>query len=433
MRTNRRRFLQTATLAAASAAVACSRTDSRGTGTAPTAASPNLPDAIRALKAMTAGIVPISEDERRQRIAKAQRLMAEHRMDAIFMEGTTSCYYYTGMRWFQSERTFGVVIPASGALAYVCAAFEEETARGLIKPAFGDEVRVWQEDDSPYALIAGIVKDRGIKHHRIGVEERVRFFVAEGIRKAAPGMDIVEATPVTAGCRMFKSNAEIALMQRANDVTIAAYRAGLATLREGMTREELERNLSSAFAALGFTGSATVQFGKWTALPHGSSAPQTLREGDVVMIDDGAECEGYLSDITRTVVLGKPTARQTDVWNKELAVQTAAFNAIKIGVTCDAVDAATRAAIEKAGFGPGYKLPGLPYRTGHGIGLDEHEWANIVKGNTTPIQPGLCFTDEPMISIPGEFGIRLEDDVYIGEDGPHFFSRQSVSIDQPFG
>lgn len=396
-------------------------------------AADELPEVIRSLKPMTDGVVPISEDERQQRIAKAQRLMAEQRMDAIFMEGATSCFYFTGMRWGASERTFGVVIPAVGKLAYVCPGFEEDRARELIKPAFGDEIRVWQEDESPYAVIASIVRDRGVRHRRIGVEERVRFFVAEGIRKAAAGFEVVEATPVTAGCRIYKSKAEIALMQKANDVTIAAYRAGLATLREGMPQDELERNLAAAFTQLGFPGYASAQFGKWTSLPHGSSTPQKLKEGDVVMIDDGASCEGYGADITRTVVFGKPSPRQVQVWNTELEAQNAAFTAAQIGATCESVDAAARAVILKAGYGPGYKVPGLPHRTGHGMGLDGHEWTNFVKGNTTPIAPGMCFSDEPMIVIPGEFGIRLEDDLYIGEDGPRFFTKQSVAIDQPFG
>ena len=425
MEINRRRFLQAAAVSAGTMAAGCAKQDAE--------ADDEVPAAIRALKPMTDGVVPISDDERKQRIDKAQRLMAEHQIDAIFMEGATSCFYYTGMRWGQSERTFGVVIPAAGRLVYVCPGFEEARARELLKPVFGDEVRVWQEEESPSAVIAGIVRDRGIKHRRIGVEERVRFFVAEGIRKAAAGIEVVEATPVTAGCRMFKSKAEIALMQRANDVTIAAYRAGLATLRAGMPQGELERNLAAAFRALGFPGYASAQFGKWTALPHGSATPQKLKEGDVVMIDDGAECEGYVSDITRTVVFGKATARQTEVWNKELEAQTAAFKAVEIGAPCERVDAAARAVIEKAGFGPGYRVPGLAHRTGHGMGLDGHEWTNFVKGNTTPIQPGMCFSDEPMISIPGEFGIRLEDDLYVGEDGPHFFSKQSLAIDQPFG
>jgi Xaa-Pro dipeptidase len=375
--------------------------------------------------------VPITADERHARIAKAQRLMAEQKIDAIFMEGTASCFYFAAMRWGQSERTFGLVIPAKGDVAYVCPGFEEDRARELIK--FGNDVRTWQEDESPYAVIAGIVKDRGVQHRRIGMEERVRFFIADGVHKAAPGFDIVDATPVTAGCRIYKSKAEIALMQRANDATIAAYRASFATMKDGMTQGELSANIAAAFRALGFTGGASVQVGQWSALPHGSITPQKIKEGDIVMVDGGTSCEGYASDITRTTVFGKPTPRQIEVWNKEKEAQTAAFNAMKLGAPCESVDAAARAVIEAAGFGPGYKVPGLPHRTGHGIGLEGHEWTNFVKGNTTPLAPGMCFSDEPMIAIPGEFGIRLEDCVYFDESGAHFFTRQSVAIDQPFG
>jgi len=391
----------------------------------------NLPPTIQALQPMTSGIVPITEEERRARIAKAQRLMEEQRIDAIFMEGGTSSFYYVGMRWGQSERTFGVVIPAKGKIAYVCPGFEEDRARELIKPAFGDEVRTWQEDESPYQVIGNIVKDRGIQFRKIGIEERVRFFIADGIRRDT-GLEVVDATPITAGCRMIKTKAEIALMQRANDVTIAAYKAALATMREGMTQDELEGNITAAFARLGFRGAISAQFGKWTALPHGSATPQKLREGDVVMIDDGVTCEGYQSDITRTVVFGKPTQRQKDVWEIEKRAQAAAFEAIKIGAPCEAVDAAARKVIVDAGFGPGYKVPGLPHRTGHGMGLDGHEWTNFVKGNKTPIAVGMCFSDEPMLAIPGEFGIRLEDDVYIAEDGARWFTKPSPAIDKPF-
>jgi Xaa-Pro dipeptidase len=401
------------------------------TGFDPQARTDGLPAAIQALTPMTAGIVPIADDERRERIAKAQRLMEEQKIDGIFMEGGTSCFYFAGMRWGQSERTFGLVIPAKGAIAYVCPGFEEDRARELIKPAFGDEVRVWQEDESPYQIIGKIVTDRGVRFRRIGIEERVRYFIADGIRRDSR-MEIVDATPVTAGCRMFKSRAEIALMQRANDATLAAYKAALTTLREGMTQDDLTRNIVSGFTRLGFRGAVSVQFSKWTALPHGSATPQRLREGDIVMIDDGVTCEGYQSDITRTTVFGKPTPRQIDVWEIEKRAQAAAFKAVAIGATCESVDAAARNVIVDAGFGPGYKVPGLPHRTGHGIGLDGHEWTNFVKGNKTPIQPGMCFSDEPMLAIPGEFGIRLEDDLYIAEDGPHYFTKPSVAIDRPF-
>ncbi len=392
-----------------------------------------MPSVIESLKLMTDGVIPISVNERKARIAKAQELMAKEKIDGIFIEGTTSSFYYTGMRWGQSERTFGLVIPASGAIAYVCPKFEEDRARELINPVFGDEVRCWEEHESPYALILGIIKDRGVKYHRIGMEERVRFFIADGVRKIGTGFEVVDATPVTAGCRMYKSDAEIALMQKASDVTIAAYQAAFQTIRDGMSQSELAGNISMAFEKLGYSGGAMVIVGKYSALPHGSIVPQTIHEGDVILIDGGTSCEGYASDISRTIVLGKPTQRQRDVWNIEKAAQDAAFAAIKIGATCESVDHAARSVIESAGFGKQYKLPGLPHRTGHGIGLEGHEWTNFVKGNMTKIAPGLCFSNEPTISIPGEFGIRLEDCLYIANDGPHFFSKQSISIEQPFG
>ncbi|MEN9697023.1 MAG: Xaa-Pro dipeptidase [Bacteroidota bacterium] len=378
-------------------------------------------------------IVPITVAERKQRIAKAQELMAREKMDAIFLEGTTSCFYFTGMNWGQSERTFGVVIPAKGALVYICPKFEEDRAKELIKSEFGTEIRCWEEHESPYALILSAVKDRGVQYHRIGMEERVRFFIANGVKKLATGFDIVDATPITAGCRMIKSNAEIALMQIANDVTIEAYKMAFPSVRPGMSQSELSANISGAFRKLGFSGGAMVIVGKYSALPHGSIAPQIIQEGDIVLVDGGTSCEGYASDISRTIVVGKPTQRQVDIWNLEKQAQDAAFAAIKIGAPCEVVDAAARGVIEKAGFHKNYKLPGLPHRTGHGIGLEGHEWTNFVKGNKTPIQVGMCFSNEPTISIPGEFGIRLEDCLYIAEDGPHFFTKQSVSIEQPFG
>ena len=378
-------------------------------------------------------VVPISVDERKQRIARAQELMGQQKIDAIFLEGTTSCFYFTGMRWGQSERTFGVVIPAKGSIIYICPKFEEDRAKELIKPACGDEGRCWEEHESPYALIVEAVKDRGVVYHKIGMEERVRFFIADGVKKAAPGMEIVDATPITAGCRMIKSKAEIALLQIANDVTIEAYKLAFPSIKPGMSQTEFSGNISSAFRKLGFSGGAMVIVGKYSALPHGSIAPQTIQEGDIVLIDGGTTCEGYESDISRTICVGKPSQRQIDVWNTEKQAQDAAFAAIKIGAPCEVVDAAARAVIEKAGFHKNYHLPGLPHRTGHGIGLDGHEWTNFVKGNKTPIQVGMCFSNEPTISIPGEFGIRLEDCLYIGEDGPHFFTKQSISIEQPFG
>jgi Xaa-Pro dipeptidase len=390
-----------------------------------------VPDLIQRLRKMTAGIVPISEDERKGRIAKAQRLMAEQKIDAIYLEPGSSMFYFTGMRWGTSERMFAVVIPQRGELAWVCPKFEEERARELIK--FGNDIRTWEEDESPYRRVAQIFRDRGIRSGRIGIEERVRFFLFDGIRQAAPRLEFVSATPITAGCRMFKSPAELALMQKANDLTIVAYRATWATMRDGMPQDEFTNNCATAFRNLGVQGGVFCSFGKYTAFPHGSSTPQTLEEGDVVLMDGGCAVEGYQSDITRTFVFGKPTQRQRDIWDLERKSQDAGFAAAKIGAPCEAVDAAARKVITDAGFGPDYKVPGLPHRTGHGIGLDGHEWTNFVRGNKTPIQPGMCFSDEPTIVIYGEFGIRLEDCLYITEKGAKFFTNQSPSIDKPFG
>jgi Xaa-Pro dipeptidase len=390
-----------------------------------------VPDLIQRLRKMTAGIVPISDDERKGRIAKAQRLMAEQKIDAIYLEPGSSMFYFTGMRWGTSERMFAVVIPQRGELAWVCPKFEEERARELIK--FGNDIRTWEEDESPYRRVAQIFRDRGIRSGRIGIEERVRFFLFDGIRQAAPRLEFVSATPITAGCRMFKSAAEIALMQKANDLTIVAYRATWATMRDGMPQDEFTNNCATAFRNLGVQGGVFCSFGKYTAFPHGSSTPQTLEEGDVVLMDGGCSVEGYQSDITRTFVFGKPTQRQRDIWDLERKSQDAGFAAAKIGAPCEAVDAAARKVITDAGFGPDYKVPGLPHRTGHGIGLDGHEWTNFVRGNKTPIQPGMCFSDEPTIVIYGEFGIRLEDCLYITEKGAKFFTNQSPSIDKPFG
>lgn len=430
MAQNRRSFLS---MAALSAGAMTFSNQIFGNNVNSTHLDANLHSAIAGLQPMTDGVTPISVEERKQRIVKAQQLMDQHKMDAIFLEGTVSCTYFTGMRWGQSERTFGIVIPAKGSITYICPKFEEDRAMELINPVFGNEVRCWEEHESPYAVIFGAIKDKGVKYKRIGMEERVRFFIADGVKKLATGFEVVDATPITAGCRMYKTKAEIELMQKANDVTIEAYKAAFATIRPGMSQTELSNNITAAFKKLGYNGGASVQVGKYSALPHGSIVPQTILEGDVVMVDGGTSCEGYASDITRTIVVGKPTQRQIDVWNLEQQAQNAAFDAIKIGAPCEVVDAAARAVIENHGFNKSYKLPGLPHRTGHGIGMEGHEWTNFVKGNKTPIAVGMCFSDEPTISIPGEFGIRLEDCLYIAEDGPKFFSKLSPSIEQPFG
>lgn len=428
MCTDRRDFLK---LSAAGLAVAGMAGITRGEEAAEMVQQRDTPDAIRKLRRMTEGIVPISRAERLGRIEKARRLMRQNRIDAIFLEPGSSMFYYTGMRWGLSERMFALVIPQRGEIAWVCPKFEEERARELIK--FGTDIRTWEEDESPYKRVAEILRDRGVRAGRVGMEERVRFFMFDGVRKAAPALQFVDATPVTAGGRMYKSPAELALMQRANDITIVAYKATHDSMREGMTQDEFSGNCSAAFRALGVQGGVFCSFGAYTAFPHGSSTPQKLKEGDVVLMDGGCSVEGYQSDITRTFIFGKPTARQREIWNLEKRSQDAGFAAAKVGAPCEAVDAAARQVIVDAGFGPDYKVPGLPHRTGHGIGLDGHEWTNFVRGNKTPMRPGMCFSDEPTVVIYGEFGMRLEDCLYITENGPKFFTKQSPSIEEPFG
>ncbi len=390
----------------------------------------DVPAPIAALKPMTDGLSSITDAERHARLDKARRLMGEQGIGAVVIEPGPTMTYYTGVRWGLSERTFALVLPARGEPGWVCPAFEEARARELIR--FGTDVRVWQEDENPFAVIGGFLRDRGAASGRVGLEETVRFFVADGIRAAVPDVQLVSATPVTAGCRMYKSAAELALMQRASDMTIAAFGAAFATLREGMTQHDLERNMGMALTRVGGSDPwALVGFGKYSAFPHGSVQPQQLRTGDIVLLDAGCAFQNYQSDITRTTVFGRPTARQREVWNVERRAQDAAFRAAQVGVACEAVDAAARKVLTDAGFGPDYRVPGLPHRTGHGIGLEGHEWTYFVRGNRTPIAPGMCFSDEPTIAIPGEFGIRLEDCLYITEDGPRFFSRQSEAIDRP--
>jgi Xaa-Pro dipeptidase len=403
---NRRLFLATA----AAARFAPSQTQT------PPPPAP-VPEAIRNLKPMTAGIQPIGPEERRARVEKAGRLMRENTLAAIVLESGSSLFYFTGTRQIGS----GVcILPASGDPVWV--------VPGNFAGKLGGDVRTFAEAAEPYKVMSQALSGR-----RIGIEERVRFAVYDGLRKELPSAEFVSADSVTVACRVIKSPAEIALMQRANDITIEAYRAALATLREGMTQRDLSNNIAAAYRALGVQGFAMAIFGKYTAFPHGSVQPQQLREGDMVLIDDGCTVDGYQSDITRTTVFGKPAARQRQVWDIERKAQDAALAAARNGATCESVDAAARKVITDAGFGPGYKVPGLPHRTGHGIGLDGHEWTNLVKGNKTKLAPGMCFSNEPTIVIYGEFGVRLEDCMYVTESGAKLFTKQSPAIDQPFG
>ena len=394
----------------------------------------SLPPSLAQLKSRKSEAVPIPREERHGRQQRARKLMSENALDAIVLMSGTSLNYFTGIRWWGGERLFALVLPAKGAAFYVCPAFEEDRAREEIANAPDGErpdVRTWQEDESPYQRLAQGLKERGIRSGKLGIEETVRFFFADGIAQAAPQVALVSATPVTAGCRMIKSAREIALMRLACQVTLSAYEAVYHALREGMTQQQVEDLIAAAYGQLGFPGEASVEVGEHSAFPHGSSTPQIIREGSIVMIDDGCTVEGYQSDITRTFVLGKASDKMKTVFDIVHRAQAAALAAARPGVESGAVDAAARKVITDAGYGPDYKY--FTHRLGHGMGMDGHEWPYLVRGNATKLAPNITTSDEPGIYIRGEFGIRLEDDMHITEDGAELFTPQSLSLEDPFG
>lgn len=425
---SRRRFLQVGTLAGAAVS-----TNALGTARTQEECAP-LPPSIAGLKSMKDGATPITSEERRERQEKARRLMQANNLDAILLTGGTSLDYFTGVRWWGEERLFATVLPAKGAAFYVCPAFEEGRAREQIaRSAAGEpaDVRIWQEDESPYQRVAQGLKDRSMTTGTLGMEETVRFVFYEGIAKAAPQVRITSATPVTAGCRMVKSNHEIELMRLAAKVTLVAYEAAYRAIREGMTQSEFEDLITAAYKQLGFLGEVTVQVGEYSAFPHGSVAPQVIRKGTIVMVDDGCTVEGYQSDITRTFVIGKASDRMKTVFDIVHRAQTTALKTARPGLQCQEVDAAARKVIADAGYGPDYKF--FTHRLGHGMGMDGHEWPYLVGGNATPLTANMTFSDEPGIYIRGEFGIRLEDDMHITENGAELFTPQSPSLENPFG
>jgi Xaa-Pro dipeptidase len=392
-----------------------------------------LPEAIRKLKSRKAEAQPITTAEREQRMERARQLMSENKIDAIMVTGGTSLVYFTNIHWWMSERLFAVILPVKGNPFYVCPAFEEDRAREQIAGGPGGnnaEVRTWQEDESPYQRIAEGLKDRNLTTGNMGMEETVRYVFSEGLSTAAPGLHLVSATPVTAGCRMIKSQHELQLMKLANEVTLAAYEAAYRSTKEGMTQNDFGAMVQAAHAQQGFEGGASIQVGENSALPHGSAKPQVIREGAILLMDGGCKVEGYESDISRTVVLGKPTGKMKQIFEIVHKAQSAALAAAKPGVECQTVDAAARKVITDAGYGPDYKH--FTHRVGHGIGMDGHEWPYLVRGNTLPLAPNMTFSDEPGIYIRGEFGVRLEDDMHITENGAELFTPQSPDLEKPF-
>ena len=394
----------------------------------------SLPPSIARLQSRKSEAKPITLEERSQRLDLARKLMAENSLDAIVLMEGTSLRYFTGMRWWGGERMFALVLPAKGNAFYVCPGFEEGRAREQLANAPGGDnpdVRIWQEDESPYQRVAQGLKERGLSTGKIGMEETMRFVFVDGIAKAAPQATLSSATPVTAGCRMIKSEHEIALMQLASHVTLAVYEAVYQSLKEGMTQADVGNLIDTAYARTGFPGEASVMVGEYTAFPHGSRTPQVLREGTIIMIDDGCTVEGYQSDITRTFVLGKASDKMKSVFDIVHRAQSAALAAARPGVECGSIDAAARKVVTDGGYGPDYKY--FTHRLGHGLGMDGHEWPYLVRGNTKKLEANITTSNEPGIYIRGEFGVRLEDDMHVTENGAELFTPQSPSLEDPFG
>lgn len=408
------------------------------TGTAAFAAAMTIPmsrviaAAAEALKPIPLP-PPISQAERLQRIAKARQLMQQNGIGSVIVESGSSLDYLTGVQWHRSERLTAAVIPAQGDPIIVTPFFESPSIAEML--AIPAEIRTWNEDEDPLKLVAGFLKERGVASQPVAFEETDRYFIFDRLAQQMPGLKAVTANPVVRALRLIKSPAELALMQTANDITLRAMRHAGENAKLGMTPADYGAAIDAATAKLGGSPEfSLVLIDEAAALPHGSKKPQVTKAGSTVLFDCGCTVHGYQSDISRTFVYGAaPTPEQRKVWDQVHEGQQIAIKAAKIGAPCGSIDDAVRAAYESWGYGPGYKLPGLSHRTGHGIGMDGHEPAYLVHGDMTPLAPGMCFSDEPGIYIPGKFGVRLEDCWYMTEAGPKFFSNPPPSIDHPFG
>jgi len=390
-------------------------------------------DATAQLAAITARsrqALPIGRDERLDRIERARQLMAGQGADALIVGAGASLAYFTGIRWSMIERIVAMVLIRDRPPVIICPAFEEGSLSAEI--AVPAEARFWQEEDSPYALIAGLLAEAGVR--TVAVDPALPFGMADAIQQAAPGVRISSAATVIDGCRMLKSPAELAIIREAMSMTLEVQERASRILRPGIRASEVRRFVEAAHRAIGSDGTTfcIVQFGASTAFPHGLPQDDVLAEGDVVLVDTGCLLEGYNSDLTRSYVFGAPDPLQRQVWDIEREAQLAVFQAARPGAPCSALDDAARTVLQAHGMGPDYRLPGLPHRTGHGVGMTIHEAPYLVRGNAMPLVPGMCMSNEPMIVVPGRFGIRLEDHFHITETGAAWFTEPSPSLDRPF-
>jgi Xaa-Pro aminopeptidase len=386
---------------------------------------------LAALAPWSKSAPPIAGAERAQRLARAQALMDEIGVEALIIGAGPSLRYFTGVGWNATERLVAMILPREGGPVMVCPRFE----LGSLEASLGvqAEIVLWEEHESPYALAAHVLAGLGARS--LAIDPALPFFAFDGLRVAAPNVAALNGAPIVDGCRMIKSPAELALMSQAKAMTLEVHRRVARILEPGITTTAVRRFIDQAHRALGADDGSSfcaVQFGVASAYPHGLPGEQRLAQGDIVLIDTGCKVQGYNSDITRTYVFGEPSAEQRRVWDVEKRAQAAAFAAVKPGVPCEEIDAVARRVLEAAGFGPDYALPGLPHRTGHGIGLSIHEAPYLVCGDRTPLAPGMCFSNEPMIVLPEAFGVRLEDHFYVTADGAAWFTEPQPSLDAPF-
>lgn len=391
----------------------------------------SLAEAQAQLTPWTQRAAAISAEEYQQRIEHARALMRAQGVDALLVTAGTSLRYFAGVPWGASERLVALLVTASGDPRIVCPAFEEGSLDAVLKIPAGK--RLWEEHEDPYALVAQAIAERGAR--TLALDPGAALFIHSGLRAHLDVAAITDASAIIDGCRICKSPAELALMQQACDMTLLVQRLAAGIAREGIGTDELVRFIDTAHRALGADNGSTfciVQYGHATSFPHGIPGVQHLREGELVLIDTGCTVQGYHSDITRTWIYGAPDADMQRIWQLEHDAQAAAFAAVRPGVACEDVDNAARRVLEAGGLGPDYRLPGLPHRTGHGCGLAIHETPYLVRGNRTPLRPGMCASNEPMIVVPGRFGVRLEDHFHVTETGAQWFTPPSVAIDRPF-
>ena len=434
---SRRNFLWTSSAAAMFAFQASGKAQQTAE---PASAENSLPAAIASLPNLSSQPKPFTNEERLARIERARELMSANKIDAIILSNNaTSSVYFANIRFGNSERFWALIIPAKAKPFVVCPAFEEDRARELLSagPFSNDsDILTWQEDESPFELVVQGLKDRGLSSGTVGLDENMKFIFADSIAKAGPQLHLVSAVPVTAGCRMIKDAHEIDCIRLAGRATLLVYRAVYQSLQEGMTTRDVRKLIQAAYQKVGFEGEASLNIGEFTASPHGSTQPQSIREGTILMLDDGCMVEGYTSDITRTFVLGKATDKMKAVFNIVHKAQSAAVSAAKPGAPLANVDAAARKVVIDAGYGPGFKY--FTHRVGHGMGMDMHEWPYFVRNNMfgwelhPVLKPNMVLSDEPGIYIRGEFGVRLEDDLHTTENGAELLTPQSPSLEDPF-